>query len=647
MFICEIFCILVEQNLQDPRYQLIKEKILSVVHTDARSVLGFTPANMERCFAIRAGINDMLDIARQVYCELIDNMQSFVNKLMEKHKFSLSLSCNAALGYHIEMEVPRRRSFEIDDLPEEFIEAHKQKGKILMTTEYLAVLSKQCMDASEELHIMSNVLLNDTLSFIREHIGCLLKLNDDVAELDLLLSLAQVSAIPNYVAPVLGKRLQMIDSRHPVMDIWRTDRPVSNDIVASSAYNFHTITGPNMSGKSVYLKQIVLLQIMGQIGCHVPATKAELRITDRIFCKVCSPEDAECNASTFVLEIKEAQYILQSITPTSLVILDEICRSTTVEEGASIAWAICEKLLLTSDAFIFNATHFLYLLRLSELYPNVTNHYFETEVVDRLSNDSRLTYTHKLKTGVSHVWNYGIALARSTRLPESIVLLAQKLAETEIAKTVNPSANGQQIDSFKKLSYDCVAKLYRLVEDDEFTVGNIVKLVNELKIPSAVVNAVTLDVESRENGRSSDDEIFEKKQLAKRASTTTSSSPEIIKKSRLDTVKFPFYPVQSRATSKHSLAKSPGILSRLAVKRSPSRDHDKLSTGTTAVNPTETKITSPYIASQTSISTLDARRTAREKEARIFKVIEGNNFDDAHLRDSFSSTVTIGSDIND
>lgn len=474
------------QDLQDPRYELIKEKILSVVHPEAKSVMGYTSSNMQRCFAIRSGLNDMLDIARQTYCELIDDMQKLVEILSDRYNLRLSLGCNSNLGYHIELDMPRSRNIDINKLPEELIEVHQQKNTLYMTTEYLMVLSQHCRDACEELHIMSNVLLNEAMAGVRQHIGCLFKLSDDIGELDLLLSIAEISSLSGYVLPTFGKRLELRESRHPIMDISSSDSPIPNDVVATTSYNFHTITGPNMSGKSVYLKQIVLLQIMAQMGCYVPAKEAHFRVADRIFCRMCPREDIESNASTFVLEIKESQYIFQYLTPSSLVVLDELCRSTTFEEGTSLAWAICEK-LLRSSAFTFNATHFFYLTRLTELYHNVKNHYMEIKInSSQTRGDSRMMYTHKLKPGVVVIWHYGINLARSTGLPESIVSNANVYAD-EIAKSTKPSEPEKNPkDSWKKTFCDCLAEMGDFLERDEFTVHNIVELVNKYKIPSVL-----------------------------------------------------------------------------------------------------------------------------------------------------------------
>lgn len=147
--------------------------------------------------------------------------------------------------------------------------------------------------------------MSETLNEIRNHIGCLFYLNDNIAELDLILSLSQISSISDYVKPTFDSELEVRNSKHPVMDILGVEPAIPNDIIASVYYNFHNITGPNMGGKTIYLKQIVLLQIMGQMGCYVPATKAKFRVADRIFCRLGVRDDIEYNASTFMLEVNK------------------------------------------------------------------------------------------------------------------------------------------------------------------------------------------------------------------------------------------------------------------------------------------------------------------------------------------------------
>ncbi|XP_076648017.1 mutS protein homolog 4 [Halictus rubicundus] len=489
----------IQKRLGNPRFRLMRERILDTIHPDARFVIGYTSSNMQRCFAIKAGINDLLDVARRTYCELIDDMKSMVENLASKYKLPLSLGCNATQGYHVQAILPRNSGVEVFQLPTEFIEVRKSRRVYTMTTSTLATLSQQCKIASEELHLMSNVLLCDLLQSIRQYVGCLFQLNADMAELDVISSLAQTSSLHAYVRPTFGSQLELLDSRHPVLEAFGLDDPVPNNVCASIPWNFHIVSGPNMSGKSTYLKQVVLLHIMAQIGCFVPAKRAVFRLTNLIFCKIAVRNDIECNASTFVLEMKEAQYILRSVTPTSLVVLDELCKGTAIEEGVSIAWAICERLLNTT-AFVFVATHFAYLTKLAGLYCNVTNHCFETitareqEATPRADGDHslRYTYTHRLKPGVASTDDYGIVLAELSDLPKSVTKQARNYALEQQMTTVDRISS--ESSSWEHACHRIVVEMYQLFEgEDEHSVqrqklGDHVERIRNLRIRRAHEN---------------------------------------------------------------------------------------------------------------------------------------------------------------
>ncbi|XP_063234963.1 mutS protein homolog 4-like isoform X3 [Bacillus rossius redtenbacheri] len=276
------------------------------------------------------------------------------------------------------------------------------------------------------MHLYHKVVFR-LLADIRTHIGCLYKLCENIVLTDVLLSLAHISCISNYVRPRFANLLDLKRCRHPMLDFICRTEPVANDVSASSSYNFHFITGPNMSGKSIYIRQIALLQIMAQVGCFVPAESATFRIADRIFSRIGFDDSIETNASTFVLEMKEMMYIKQALTPSSLVIVDEPCRGTSREEGTAIAWAVFEEMMCV-PAFFFVTTHFLFLTKLADFYPSVTNHYLEVEEDVTAQGRSRLVYTHRLLSGMTRVQHYGLRLAESVCVPRSVVQEAVRLA---------------------------------------------------------------------------------------------------------------------------------------------------------------------------------------------------------------------------
>lgn len=193
---------------------------------------------------------------------------------------------------------------------------------------------------------------------------------ENVAQLDMLQSLTAATLGPNYVRPKFSDYTEVKDSSHPLLEFILPSKPNPNLIQCCKYYNFHIITGPNGSGKSVYIRQVFLLQLMAQIGCFVPAKEATFRPADRMFSRIYLEDRMECGASAFVLEMREIKYILSTMTDNSLIVIDELCRSTSLEEGTALAMAISEKLLQTG-AFIYLTTHYTLITKLADMYCNI------------------------------------------------------------------------------------------------------------------------------------------------------------------------------------------------------------------------------------------------------------------------------------
>ncbi|XP_050684987.1 mutS protein homolog 4-like isoform X2 [Leptidea sinapis] len=414
--------------------------------------------SLQRCFAVKPQINGLLDVARRTYSELIEDIQKNVEQLGESFELPLRLNQNVLKGFHIVLPIPKnRRDFNVEDLPPIFIQVVHKGASVTMTTEELVVLDQQAKEALNEIQKMSNIVIAVLLRDLRPFMPSLYKLCENVAELDILIALAQISTVGSYVRPEFSDYMEIRNSVHPLLDYNCQVMPVPNDIFATPEHNFTLITGPNMGGKSIYIKQIAIMQVMAQLGCFLPATSAVLRLTDRIFSRIGFNDSVELNASTFVVEMKEVQHILQGLTPSSLVIIDELCRGTCVEEGTSIAWAICEELLL-SDAFTFFTTHFMCLTRLQDLYYNVINRH--TTVTEENSGDvhKRLIYQHKIELGITNIEHYGLALAAKTNLPVETVHLARELADF-ITKNRKPQHQEAKNVSDDYILYQLNAKI--------------------------------------------------------------------------------------------------------------------------------------------------------------------------------------------
>ncbi|KAM9542038.1 mutS protein homolog 4 isoform 5-T5 [Guaruba guarouba] len=293
-----------------------------------------------------------------------------------------------------------------------------------------APLLKAYYNSLEDTRIVCK-LLNE----VYEHIHCLYKLSDIVSMLDMLLSFAHACTLSNYVRPEFTDTVAIKQGWHPILEKIAVEKPVPNNTYLTEGNNFVIITGPNMSGKSTYLKQIALCQIMAQIGSYVPAEYCSFRIAEQIFTRIGMDDDIETNASTFMKEMKEITYIIRNANNKSLIIIDELGRGTSAEEGIGICYAACEY-LLNLKAFTLFATHFLELCHIDALYPNVENYHFEVRHVrSSTGNKEKITYTYTLSKGYTEEKNYGLKAAEVSSLPSSIVVDAKEITNL-IAKQI-------------------------------------------------------------------------------------------------------------------------------------------------------------------------------------------------------------------
>ncbi|XP_061700348.1 mutS protein homolog 4 [Syngnathoides biaculeatus] len=414
-------------SLEDNRFDVIVKQILTVINDDTAYLKGSLNMRTQKCYAVRPNINEFLDIARRAYTEIVDDIAGLVNQMSENYGFPMRTSFSTARGFFIQMKLEGMYLPE-GKLPSEFIKVTKHKDNYGFTTTDLMKLNDRCDEALREIIHMSYVVVCQLLNTIREHVHCLYKLSDAVSMLDMLLSLANVCTLSNYVRPEFTDTLAIKQGRHPVLEQMPGQQFVSNDCYVSEGSNFVCITGPNMSGKSTYLKQVALCQIMAQIGSFIPAEYASFRIADQIFTRIGIDDDFETNSSTFMVEMKEVSYIIHNVSEQSLIIIDELGRGTSAEEGIGICHSVCE-FLLSLKAFTLFATHYLELCQLESLYPNVDNQHMQVQHTrTRDTGTENIVYTHSLAQGLSEDRHYGLRAAEMTSLPSSIIQEAKTIA---------------------------------------------------------------------------------------------------------------------------------------------------------------------------------------------------------------------------
>eukprot|EP00062_Callorhinchus_milii_P003433 gi/632940700/ref/XP_007885459.1/ PREDICTED: mutS protein homolog 4 [Callorhinchus milii] len=413
-------------SLEDNRFSLILQKIKTVINDDTRYMKGCLNMRTQKCYAVRPNINEFLDIARRTYTEIVDDVAGMITQLGEKYNLPLKTSFSATRGFFIQLNLDGA-VFPNDQTPSEFMKITMVKNSYSFTTADLIKMNERCQESLREIYHMTYLVVCKLLSEIYENIHCLYKLSDAVSMLDMLLSFAHACTISDCVRPEFTDTLAIKQGRHPILEKISMENPIPNNTYISDGNNFIIVTGPNMSGKSTYLKQIALFQIIAQIGSFVPAEYASMRIADQIFTRIGVDDDIETNSSTFMKEMKEITYIIQNVTDKSLIIIDELGRGTSAEEGIGICHAVCE-FLLSFKSFTLFATHFLELCHLDALYPNVENNHFEVQHNrNNAGNVDKIIYTYVLSKGYTEEKNYGLKAAEVSSLPPSIVHDAKEI----------------------------------------------------------------------------------------------------------------------------------------------------------------------------------------------------------------------------
>ncbi|MFN2449458.1 MAG: DNA mismatch repair protein MutS [Candidatus Baltobacteraceae bacterium] len=339
---------------------------------------------------------------------------------------SLKIKFASAFGYAIEVS-----KGSLNQVPADYVRKQTlANGERFVTSELkeleIAISSAQSRQLRLEERIFAALIERIAL-----RIDDLLATAQALAEIDVLCSLAQCAAERGYVRPELGgpSEVEIVDGRHPVMEAVLRTNFVPNDLrLRSEDHRFLLLTGPNMGGKSTYLRQAALLTIMAQIGSFVPAKAARIGIVDRIFTRIGAGDDLASGHSTFYLEMAEAASILRSCTHRSLLLIDEVGRGTGTIDGLSIAQAICEFLLGLEDQapMVLFATHFHELVALAGHWKLVANYHITA--VENTGSDGGPVFSHRVLPGSSSR-SFGIEVARMAGLPDAVVERAQEIAD--------------------------------------------------------------------------------------------------------------------------------------------------------------------------------------------------------------------------
>ncbi|MBQ8014466.1 MAG: DNA mismatch repair protein MutS [Treponema sp.] len=372
---------------------------------------------------IKSGWSKELDEYRQIH----DNVNKILEDYVEEEKIAtgiqnLRIRSNNLSGYYI--EISRGKSGQV---PSHFVLRRALTNADRYTTPRLQEIEKKINEAELKIIETEKALFLQVRSKIAEHTNYLLQTAKEVAYADVTSSFAFASILHGWVKPIVDNSKDFVvkAGRHPVVEMHLpsgefvpNDISISADKESGSPY-FGLITGPNMAGKSTYLRQNALIALLAQTGSFVPAREAHIGIVDRIFCRVGASDNLARGESTFLVEMTETAYILRTATEKSFVIMDEVGRGTSTEDGLSIAWAVSEYLLNALKCKTLFATHYHELTRLQ--HPAL-----KLLCMDVSEEADKITFLRKIKEGASEN-SYGIHVASLAGLPQSVIRRANEI----------------------------------------------------------------------------------------------------------------------------------------------------------------------------------------------------------------------------
>lgn len=396
------------------------------------SIVDEPPISIKEGGIIKTGYNEELDELR----EITVNGKDWISNLQAKEREAtgiknLKIGFNKVFGYYLEVT----KSY-LKDVPDNYIRKQTLANCERYVTPELKEMEAKILNADEQIMKLEYELFLEIREFISRHVKRIQETAYNIAVIDAINSLAIAAVKNNYVRPEMNKKgfIKITDGRHPVIErIMKNEMFVPNDTyIDNKEYRMSIITGPNMAGKSTYMRQVALIALMSHIGSFVPAKKAEICIIDKIFTRVGASDDLSQGQSTFMVEMSEVSNILKNATSDSLLILDEIGRGTSTYDGLSIAWSVVEYITKKLKAKTLFATHYHELSELESKLKSVKNY----KILIKEEHDE-ITFLRKITEG-SIDRSYGIQVANLANLPEEVIERAKEiliqLEESDINK---------------------------------------------------------------------------------------------------------------------------------------------------------------------------------------------------------------------
>ena len=395
-----------------------------------KTILEDAPFTLHEGHLIKPGYNEELDELKKIS----SGSKDFILELEQQEKErtgikNLKVGFNKVFGYYI--EVSKGQTHLIKD---EYGYDRKQTlaNCERFTTPILKEKENIILGAEEKIINLEYKIFMDIREVVKRYTGKLQKIAKVISEVDMLQSFSIVSDQYKYVRPTLTeeKTVKMIDCRHPVVEQVMKDKYIPNDIIMDRTTDILLITGPNMAGKSTYMRQCAITVIMAQMGCFVPCKSCTMPIFDKIFTRIGASDDLVSGESTFMVEMKEANNAISEATEHSLILFDELGRGTATYDGMSLAQAILEYIHDKIKAKTMFSTHYHELTALEKDLKHLKNVH-----VSAIEKEGKITFLHKVKNGAVDK-SYGIHVASLAHLPESLIKRADEILNVYEKKNV-------------------------------------------------------------------------------------------------------------------------------------------------------------------------------------------------------------------
>jgi DNA mismatch repair protein MutS len=452
----------------------------SLIERVEKTLIEETPLSITEGGLVKKGYMPELDDLRA----LSTNAKEYISRLQIQERErtgipNLRVSYNSVFGYYIEIT-----KSHLNLVPKNYIRKQTLVNNERFITPELKEYESKVLNAEERIKTLEYDIFIELRKEVAKEVQSMLTVSAIISELDVLVSLANVALTNNYIKPEIddSSKIEIKNGRHPVVEKLTSEPFIPNDTFLDLETNqILLITGPNMAGKSTYLRQVALIAVMAQIGSFVPASEAKIGVVDKIFTRIGASDDLSRGVSTFLAEMSETANILNNATPRSLVILDEIGRGTATYDGLAIAWAVVEYLhqnqaLKPKTLF---ATHYHELTDIVQYLPRVKNYNFLAK-----ESEDNILFLRKLVEGKSDR-SYGIAVAKLAGLPQQVIDRAKQVLEDfEKGEELSVKSVGRdkefQISLFHPIAHPLLEEIRKL-NLETLTPLQALNLLNQIK----------------------------------------------------------------------------------------------------------------------------------------------------------------------